>query len=291
MAGYSGYYSIVARAISGLPGKTEEARGAVYELARTALQKRLRTLDPPLSETDLSIEQFALEAAIQRVETESRSSDTRHGLGSTSTAMRIVQSVRDKLNNNIAIRGDNLKAAITAGLSRGLEFIQRTRLTAPGQRFFNVFGDPRWITKCPQIRVAVRLLVAALVGIFGGIFAYWMTENNREAKSHSLISSSELAFSDVTLSHPDSHSPGGWEVKGAIKNNSPRTLSGLWLKITVRDCPNDSACVTIGEESKHLYIDIPRSQIRTFDSDLFSSDMLIPEKLEWSYEVVQTDAK
>jgi hypothetical protein len=285
------YYSVIVSAISRLPRGTDEARRGIYERARTALRETLRNYDPPLSETDLAVERSALEAAIQRIETESRSSDTRDGSNSISTAMQIVRSVRNKFNNNIAIRGDSLKAAITAGLAQGVEFIQRTRLIAPDQRFFNIFRDPRWITKYPQIRIAVRLLVAALIGISGGIFVYWMMESSREAKSHSLISPSEQAFSDVTLSHPDSHSPGGWEVKGAIQNNSPRTLSGLWLKITVRDCPNDSACVTIGEEIKHLYIDIPPSQIRTFDSDLFSSDMLIPEKLEWSYEIVQTDAK
>jgi len=177
-------------------------------------------------------------------------------------------------------------------LAQGLEFIQRTRLTALGQCFFDIFGEPRWITEYLQIRIAVRILVVALVGIFGGIFVYWITENSREAKSHSLISLSELAFSDVSLSHPASHQPGGWEVRGAIKNNSPRTLSGLWLKITVRDCPNDSACVTIGEEIKHIVINCPPSQTHIIDeSDLFSNEMLIPEKLEWSYEIVQTDAK
>jgi hypothetical protein len=86
MADYSDYYSTIARAISGLPDKTEEARGAVYELARTALQKRLSAFDPPISETDLAIEQFALEAAIQRMETELRFSDTRHRLSFLSTA-------------------------------------------------------------------------------------------------------------------------------------------------------------------------------------------------------------
>ena len=39
MAGYCDYHSTIARAISDLPGKTEEARGAVYELARTHSRK------------------------------------------------------------------------------------------------------------------------------------------------------------------------------------------------------------------------------------------------------------
>src|SRR5215471_1949227 len=212
MADYSDYYSTIARAVSRLPDKTEEARSAVYELARTALQRKLSAFDPPISESDLAIERFALEAAIQRVETELRFNDPRHGLSFISRVKQFVRSVSDKLNINIAIRGDSLKAAITACL---VEFIQRTQLTAPGRRIYNIFGDRPWITKYPQIRIALRLVVAGLIGIFAAIFLYWVTaENNRKAKSQSLISASELAFSDVTLSRPVSHSPGGWEIKG-----------------------------------------------------------------------------
>ena len=139
MADYSDYYSTIARAVSRLPGKTEEARSAVYELARTALQKRLSAFDPPISDTDLSIERFALEAAIQRVEKESQFSDTRHRLSFISTAKQFVRSAQGKLTINIAIRGDSLKAAITACLTQGSEFIQRTRLTAAGRRAYDIF--------------------------------------------------------------------------------------------------------------------------------------------------------
>jgi hypothetical protein len=174
MADYSDYYSTIARAISRLPDKTEEARVGVYELARTALQKRLSAFDPPISETDLSVEQLALEAAIQRVETESRSGDTRNGLSFISTVKQFVRSARDQLNN-IALGGDSLKAVITAGLAQGSEFVQRTRLTDTGRRIYNIFGDQRWITKYPQIRTALRLIVAALIGMFAAIFLYWVT--------------------------------------------------------------------------------------------------------------------
>ena len=62
------YYSIIARAISRLPSKTDEARYAIYERARTALQETLRTLDPPISETEIANEQAVLDAAICTVE-------------------------------------------------------------------------------------------------------------------------------------------------------------------------------------------------------------------------------
>ena len=174
MAEYSDYYSTIARAISGLPDKTEEARGAVYELARTALQKRLSAFDPPISETDLSVEQFALEAAIQRVETESRSGDTRNCLSFISTAKQFVRSTREQLTN-IALGGDSLKAVITTGLGRGSEFVQRTLPTDTGRSIYNIFGHQTCITKYPQIRTALRLIVADLIEMISARFLYWVT--------------------------------------------------------------------------------------------------------------------
>ena len=60
------FYSAITRAVSNLPNKTDEARRAIYERARTALQESSRTLE--ISEAELANAQFALEAAIRRVE-------------------------------------------------------------------------------------------------------------------------------------------------------------------------------------------------------------------------------
>jgi hypothetical protein len=62
------YYSVIARAVSRLPSKTDEARHAIYERARTALREALRNYDPPLSATELANEQAELDAAICTVE-------------------------------------------------------------------------------------------------------------------------------------------------------------------------------------------------------------------------------
>jgi len=62
------YYSLIAGAVVRLPNKTDEARRAIYERARTALRESLRALDPPISEAELADAQSALEEAIQRVE-------------------------------------------------------------------------------------------------------------------------------------------------------------------------------------------------------------------------------
>ena len=58
----------MARAVSGLSSKTDEARRTVYERARTSLEERLRALEPPLSETELAQQKLEHEAAIIRVE-------------------------------------------------------------------------------------------------------------------------------------------------------------------------------------------------------------------------------
>ena len=62
------YYSVIADAICRLRSKGDDKRRWIYERARTALQERLRTLDPPISEVVLANEQVALDTAICRVE-------------------------------------------------------------------------------------------------------------------------------------------------------------------------------------------------------------------------------
>ncbi len=64
------YYPLIARAVAGLDQNTGEARRALYEHVRTALVNKLRGLDPPLSEVEITSERLGLEEAISRVEAE-----------------------------------------------------------------------------------------------------------------------------------------------------------------------------------------------------------------------------
>src|SRR5688572_25324592 len=64
------YYPLIARAVSGLENSTGEARRAMYERARSALIAQLRSVDPPLSESDITRERLALEEAVRKVEAE-----------------------------------------------------------------------------------------------------------------------------------------------------------------------------------------------------------------------------
>src|SRR4051794_20109933 len=65
------YYPLIARAISGLdPSAPGESRRALYERARAALIQQLRSVDPPLSESEITRERLALEEPVRRVESE-----------------------------------------------------------------------------------------------------------------------------------------------------------------------------------------------------------------------------
>jgi hypothetical protein len=107
------YYSLIAGAVSRLASQTDEARHALYEHARTILQERLHTLDPPISAAKLGSEEARLEAAISRVETEllfcimqrfASEEPTRSTPISSlisSTVRKFVRSVREKLDDGL----------------------------------------------------------------------------------------------------------------------------------------------------------------------------------------------
>src|SRR5882724_2928005 len=73
------YYPLIARAIAGLdPNAPGESRRALYERARAALTQQLRTVQPPLSESEITRERLSLEEAVRKVESEAaqRARDT-----------------------------------------------------------------------------------------------------------------------------------------------------------------------------------------------------------------------
>jgi hypothetical protein len=83
------YYPLISRAIAGLdPSAPGESRRAIYERARAALIAQLRSVDPPLSESEITRERLSLEEAVRKVESEAaqraRDATTRPGDASRS---------------------------------------------------------------------------------------------------------------------------------------------------------------------------------------------------------------
>src|SRR5437660_589085 len=80
------YYPLIARAIAGLdPSAPGESRRALYERARAALIAQLRSVQPPLSESEITRERLSLEEAVRKVESEAaqRARDARSGGGTS----------------------------------------------------------------------------------------------------------------------------------------------------------------------------------------------------------------
>jgi hypothetical protein len=65
------YYPLIAQAVNRLEQSTAEMRRTIYDRARAAMVAQLRSLTPPLPESDIKLERLALDGAIRKVETQS----------------------------------------------------------------------------------------------------------------------------------------------------------------------------------------------------------------------------
>ncbi len=98
------YHSIIAWAVSHLPSTADEARHAIYELARTALHRRLGN-DPQISDTELVNEHHRLEVAIYEVEESLRLSDMRRFVREE-TALSPPSLIISKIKEFVRSAGD-----------------------------------------------------------------------------------------------------------------------------------------------------------------------------------------
>jgi hypothetical protein len=91
------YYPLIARAIAGLdPSAPGESRRALYERARAALIAQLRSVQPPLSESEITRERLSLEEAVRKVESEAaqRARDATRSGGDSSRGARAGDAFR-----------------------------------------------------------------------------------------------------------------------------------------------------------------------------------------------------
>src|ERR1700754_1461756 len=91
------YYPLIARAIAGLdPSAPGESRRALYERARAALISQLRSVQPPLSESEITRERLSLEEAVRKVESEAaqRAREARSGGGGGGGTPRAGDALR-----------------------------------------------------------------------------------------------------------------------------------------------------------------------------------------------------
>jgi hypothetical protein len=304
------YYSVIARAVSRLPGKTDEARRVIYDRARTAVQESLRTHDPRLSPAELATEQFALEAAISRVETEVRRSARKEttlsppGLRFISRLKEFVRWVRERLDRNISIIRNRLrlgettkviptKAEITERLAA---FVQRTQWKAKniGRRISSL----NW----KETAILIVLILTALVAI--GYL--WQSEKagenaaqeqkqqeaenehertaqrarcQAEQKRWSIVSASQVEISDASLNWADYEN---YDIGVVINNKSESKVIGLRLSVTARDCPTQDAQVAdcdIFGRVETFESDIPAGEVRKINRKITIRGVAKPRRV------------
>ncbi|SEP60860.1 hypothetical protein SAMN05216548_10177 [Faunimonas pinastri] len=64
------YVSILRRSFAALPEPNAASRAAIYERARSALSRQLHSVDPPLTEDEIALQEQQLESAISELEDE-----------------------------------------------------------------------------------------------------------------------------------------------------------------------------------------------------------------------------
>ena len=284
------YYPIIARAVSRLPSKTDEARHAIYERARTALQENLRTYDAPLSPAELETEHYALEAAISRVETELRrgargqTTVSPPSLGFISKAKEFIRWARENLDHNMSVIRNRLRlgltnAEITAHLAQAQALVQRTQLKA--KNIGGRISSLNW----KETTVLIVLILAAVVAIS----YFWTSENasenaaqgkeqqeaenehertaqrtrcQAEQKRWSIVSASQIEISDASMAGIGNDD---YTISAVVNNKSESEVIGLRLSVTARDCPTQDAQVTdcdIFGRVETFESDIPASEVR-----------------------------
>jgi len=134
--------------------------------------------------------------------------------------------------------------------------------------------------------------VILAVAVVAGLYFYFQNEHEKEA-SLSRISQSDLALDNLMLL-PDF---GSYKLTGRVTNRSPRyALSDFTLKISMQDCigePEKESCVTIGENSEYIYLQIPPGQARDLNESVYFSGGAPKAKgrLTWQYSVAEIHAK
>jgi hypothetical protein len=277
------YYSVIARAVSRLPSKTDEARHAIYERARTAAQKNLRTYDPPLSPAELATEQVVLEAAISRVETELRRSAREEAALSTlslsfiSWVNEFVHFLWEKLDHDLSSMRNRLTLgkptkAKSTELAQAPVFFQRTlKAKSIGQRISSLNWN--------GTTVLIVLILAALVAI-GYLWPSEKASQNSaqekkqqeaenegeqtaqrtrcqaEQKRWSIVSASQIEIGDPSLTGIGNDD---YNISAVVNNKSESKVIGLRLSVTARDCPTQDAQVA--------HCDI-FGRVETFESDI-----------------------
>jgi hypothetical protein len=102
------YYSILARAVSGLDSNTPTARRRLYDRARSALLSEMQKARPPIAQSEIMVARMALDTAIGQVEADAclealeKSSEHQNPIATASLILnRVSIPRRPSANQNV----------------------------------------------------------------------------------------------------------------------------------------------------------------------------------------------
>ena len=130
-----------------------------------------------------------------------------------------------------------------------------------------------------------RSLLATLVLVTGVIAVIIWVDNRERELQHSRLPLSQIELRNMQVT------PGlnirSYVVKGRIHNGSPDfTINTVELQLDLKDC-NSEVCEIVGQEVARIFLQIPPSQSRDFETTVFFSTVVDLEgSPKWTFTVV-----
>jgi hypothetical protein len=150
------------------------------------------------------------------------------------------------------------------------------------------FAIPR-LGKALLVLLAVVVVIAAAVGLV----LYIQSQREQAARdlAKTFIRASEIELVDLVLL--PSHGTGSFRLAGRIRNRSVRyTLTGLQLRLTMRDCSAPNDCEVVGQTSEDIYAAVPPGQARELDESVSFAGLGRPRgEHKWDFAVTEVSGR
>jgi hypothetical protein len=197
------FFPLISRAVSMLPDTATQAdRDAIYNKARSALERQLRSVEPSLSDENITKELTTLEASIAQVE---------QGFTAPKTeALEELENIGIFEEFKTIAASENNQTAILTADSEAVKTIERPRISSPDIIVKDTLKTDIKKKKTSLVFAAGLPIIVGLMAVFG-ILAL----NNKQAPNDAKVSSK------VTPSEtPSSEKPNGAPQSTTLNNDA-----------------------------------------------------------------------
>lgn len=141
-------------------------------------------------------------------------------------------------------------------------------------------------------KFALSIVVLAIIGAVV-LWGWIQADNKRRAREEviakSLIPPTNVELVDLRMGLDSSST----RLSGRVRNNDPRhVLTGVELRLTIRECDLNGRCDTIGDEAESVSVEVPPHQARDFERYVWFNGLRTGSgKRDWSYQLVSVSGK